>query len=344
MKRKVLGIMKLRRVSFLLVAGILTLTVVLTVPFSSKPKVWYGYVVAEDLRVYMLNLTTGKIEWVSEEYKQMGGRPTNLEINREHSILYVGSDRGRWRWTYVPLIGIKLESGAPVVFESYVTPVTMTSSGLSNVSPVYYMILDSNSNSLYVVHIDGNLVSRKIVDPLTGELTGELDVSVRKVDEFSPDGLMVAQITPGRIRLSGDGATEVKGQVIVWDTRTGEEISRIELEDNQGLNPPWGKLNNNLVYIRDVWREDLLELEVHDRTTGKLLAKHDLRNLFGVDVELRQDYATQIPGEDEVAMSIGDSVIVFDPITAEVKNRIRIGDVLFTEVVVTDKPLIINEQ
>jgi len=31
-------------------------------------------------------------------------------------------------------------------------------------------------------------------------------------------------------------------------------------------------------------------------------------------------------------------VIVFDPLTGEVKSRTRIGDIAFTEVVVSDRP------
>lgn len=305
--------------------------------WGNAPQTWYGYVVGEDRRIYMVNLATGELEWKSGEFEQIGV-PTGIEINRDESILYIASRRGRWQWEYFPLIAVKLNDQAELVFESYVDPEPQRSEGgILDVNAVYRMKLDTNANRLYIMYMDSEPFLRTILDPLTAEIVGRVDISILKNDEFSPDGSKVARIFPGVSGSEGDG--NVTGRMIVLDTKSGEELSQVDLENNQGLNPPWENHQNNFIYVRQNFREDIFRLEVYDRESGELLVTHDLWDAFGLGSG--QGHATLIPGSSDVAMSIGDSVVVFDPLTAEIKTRAYIGDFRFSQVVVTDKPLLV---
>ncbi len=330
-----------RRIGLFL-AMLLALSLIVGVVFffGSSP-VWYGYVVGEDRKIYMVNLDSGEVEWVSRAFDQIG-RPNSLEINRRDSILYVGSDRIGFRpLDYVPLLAVRLNETADIVFESYVEPfedLRISTFGMRSSRAVVDLCLNPAAEVLYVGYI-GHRELRTIVDPLTGEAIGRLDIPVLKQYEISPDGTEAAVIYPSGSRVSSNGdVREWPGGVTTRSLVTGETVMPLmELEDNQGLNPPWAQLRDNLVYVGNH-----RSIGVYDRESGEQLAKYDF-----IDENFRtgysvQNYATQIPGRDDVVMSFGNYVTVFDPITAEVKSRTYIGDgdMLITEVVVTDKPLI----
>ena len=92
--------------------------------------------------------------------------------------------------------------------------------------------------------------------------------------------------------------------------------------------------------MRHRTKERMLWLEVFEWKTGEQLVAYDFVDTFGTMPWQR--YVTRIPGSRFVTMSIGGSVMVFDPLTAEVKSKTHIGNIPFTEVVVSDKPLILR--
>ena len=114
--------------------------------WKNGEQTWYGYVVGEDRKIYMVNLATGELEWISREFEQIG-RPTHIEINREESILYIASERGRWQMSYVPLIAVKLNGSAEVIYETNIDPDYVI--GSLDVSAVYELTLDAKGEALY---------------------------------------------------------------------------------------------------------------------------------------------------------------------------------------------------
>ncbi len=301
--------------------------------FDESPT-WYGYVVGEDRRIYMVNLESGQLEWKSRVLQQIG-EPTEIEIHREESILYVGSGSVLPRSDYVPLIALKLNSSADIVFE---TP-RFNDSGVAD--GVYTLRLSPDGKSLYANYLYSDQYTT-ILDSLTGETIGSLRRPVLKRREFSSDGKMTANIVPGGTRVRGSDSQEYPGLVGVLDLETGEGFTTY-LENNQGLYPPWGSSENHFVYIRHQPRQGIYRLEVYDREGGEVLAVFDE---FPEEVKIapNQSYATRIPGSDNVTMTAGNEIVVFNGRTAEVVNRINVVEnVRLTEVVVTDKPLILEE-
>ena len=101
---------------FLVVIVVLAMFLVIGVLlFRSEPTTWYGYVVGDDRKIYMINLESGELEWVSKEFEEIGN-PTAIEISREESILYIASGPEarmingmtiRPSRDYAPLIAVK---------------------------------------------------------------------------------------------------------------------------------------------------------------------------------------------------------------------------------------------
>ncbi len=301
--------------------------------------IWYGYAVDDDRRIYMVNLNEGKLKWTSEPLGQIGN-PTEIDLDRDKSILYIGSGPefiGRARG-YVPLVAVSLKEVPEILLESWVDPAYSPESDM-NEPPIYYLKFSPESGLLHNSLGSRNYPSRRIVyDPTTESIIGQNDAFITKDFEFSPDGKFVAEIHPGLSREIANGIPEFPGIVIVWDLETGEQISRTEHENNRNLYPPWGASNDRLVHVR---RNRLFNrLEVFDRDSGELLALHEFRETFDFGAPTQYHHATPIPKSDDVAMTFGGSVVVFDPITAEVKSRTYVSDSILTEVVVTDKPLL----
>lgn len=322
-------------------AAIATITVAGILIWRDATPTWYGYVVGEDRRIYMVNLETGDLEWISRVLDELGD-PSHvdinaIDINRDESILYIASGSEVFGRGYSPLIAVRLNGAAEIVFASRLGEQSGVVSYADNVRYI------SQSNLLYTDFLHGEALIT-IVDPLTGEIRGALDIVIRKHYEVSPDGAMIAEIVPERSRVTEEGTVIVPGGILARDLRTAEIILRANLEDNIGLHPPWGTLSKNLVYVRYNNSEQIFRLEVFEREDGEQLASHELWETFGARVYPLQTYATAIPGSDDVAMSIGNSVVVFDPITAKIKSQAYIGEIRFTEVVVTDKPLMFSDQ
>ena len=251
--------------------------------FQDNP-VWYGYVVGEDRKIYMLNLETGQLEWISRVMEKIW-QPTEIEINREESILYIASGSALPRNDYIPLIAVSLNPTADIVFE---TP-RYDDSGVAD--GAYSVRLNPDGKSLYVNYLYGDQHTT-ILDPLTGEVMGGANRPILKRREFSPDGRMTASIVPGGTRVRESGIREYPGLVAVLNLETGEGFNTY-LEGSQGLYPPWGFSEEHFVYIRFQPRQGIYRLEVYDRESGEVLAVYDE---FSEEVKgaPNQRYATSI--------------------------------------------------
>lgn len=307
----------------------------------SNSPTWYGYVLGDDRRIYMVNLDVGELVWVSEELDQIGN-PTEIDINREDSILYIGSGPEfyeRRSRAYVPLIAVSLKESPKILYESWGDPAYDPKIPWSE-WPIYFLKLSPDSNVIYAGLGRNDFFARRtVLDSSNAAILGHNDIYITKADEFSPDGTKLAQIHPGITHVTEDGMQEFPGIIIEWDLETGEELSRTEHVNNKNLYPSWGASKDRLVHVR---RNRLYNrLEVYDRESGEQLAVHQFPELFGLGSPSSQPHhATQIPGSDDVAMILGRYVVVFDPVTAEIKSQTFVSDSLLTEVVVTDKPLL----
>ena len=299
----------------------------------NREPTWYGYVVGPDHQIYMINLSEGEVEWISRPLQQ-AGNPTEIDLNDEDSILYIAYGSYTPRTDYFPLMAIKLNEEAEVVFKHEIAD------NPEIISPAYNLFYNSITKEIYISYIRSpDLIDK--VDSRTGEFIGSIDIPIRKQYELSQDGLMIAESFPGRTQVSDEGIEFTTGIVLVRSLLSGETISRTQHLNNSDLYPPWDVLENRYIHVREVYGELISRLEVFDRSTGEKLAQHDFRDTFGGLPN--QGHVTRIPGTDDVAMSIGTSVIVFDPLTAEIKSKTYIGSFPSSEVVVTRKPLIRNE-
>lgn len=308
---------------------------------DERDTTWYGYVVGEDRRIYMVDLEEGRVLWVSDYLDQIG-KPYEIDLNREESILYIGSGPefvGRARG-YVPLIAIQLKENPTIYFESWVDPNYDPSIEIWGEPPVYYVNYDSNSDVLYISLGSENYPSRReAINPYNADIIGHSDIFITKDHEFSPDGKRLAEIHPGLNEDISNGVGEFPGLIIVWDLESGEQVLRTEHENNANLYPPWGASSNRLVHVRV--NRLFNRLEIFDRDKGELLALHEFREEFEeVGAPTQRHHATPIPGSDDVVMTFGGHLVVFDPITAEIKSQTYVSDTILTEVVVTDKPLL----
>ena len=304
--------------------------------FMNQPISWYGYVVGQDRKIYMVNLDSGELEWTSRSLKEIGEfHPdlyvTEIDINREKGILYVAIESGIFRQDFIPLIAVELSNSADVIFH---LPMNHNS-GLVN--SANKLRLNPNGQALYVDFF-GSDPSTTILDPLSGQIIGGLKGSILKREVFSPDGGTVATIRPRGYRLRDSGLEEYQGYVLTFDLDS-EEGAVSFLSSGRGLFPPWGASEEHFVYVRFQPRQNIYRLEVYDRESGKILAKYD-KFSDAVKSFPNQQHPTHIPGTDLVAMTAGNEVIVFNGKTAEVVNRIHVADVRLTEVVVSDQPLI----
>lgn len=284
--------------------------------FQAQPRVWYGYVVGRDLdrdvRIYMVNLETGELEWVSRVLEEL--KPDNpylphnyiaeIEINREDSILYIGQSSDLFDYLgYPTLLAVRLNESADTVFE-------ITDAGVERVR------MNHAKDQLYVYFYSGPEFFT-VLDPRTGENVGRLNGLFQKSTEISPDGEMIVRIVP---RFEMPDGEAYPGYLSYAYLENLEERKRTDLEDNQSLYPPWQPDEDYFVYPKR-WG-DINRLEVYDRENGELIAFNE--DDFSHSI-------THILGAGRFAVPGGDGVIVFDGSTAEVLKRIRVADDVFLE-------------
>ena len=289
----------------------------------------------------MVNLTTGELEWISREIEQVR-EPIEIEINREESTLYIANGpnmagRRDQAPLITPLFAVRLNESADIVFEVPLNSQAARDSRVNTAAGTTRVRLGPLGKYLYVGFFGENPTA--ILDPLSGQVVRGFRGRVQKTREFSPDGKMAANIFPGGSRVRDSGMVEYQGLVSVLNLETGEGSPTIYLNSNQGLYPPWGSPDDHFTYLRRQPRQNIYRIEVYDRESGELLAMND--EILG---GFTQRHFTRIPGSDNVVVSTGYGFHLYNGLTAELVKRIDLeADTRLTEVVVTDKPLILAE-
>ena len=150
------------------------------------------------------------------------------------------------------------------------------------VYPVYEVIASETSNQLYFVYISPEYGggASAIFDMAAERIVGKTGTIIRPNMAISPDGSQTAEIWPTTSRTIDGETTVFSGGVVVRDIMTGDYISRVELEDNRGLQPPWEMLSSPLLYR--ISRTNLHNL--YDRDSGQLISSLDLSELTGMSL------------------------------------------------------------
>lgn len=343
--------------------------------WSLDEKAWYGYVVGRDQKIHMVNLTTGELEWSSrflhelgsplEEYPVFGFRAvepweshdiliSRIALNREESVLYIGNFTDFGPVTPVPLIAIRLNETLETVFK--INRGDWQEYELEDPKDLDIRNLFFNpfENTIYVKHAGGELHDYMILDAVSGDYLGIKDFSLdlSRLQESSPDGRMMAGFHPSnyyKVPRNEELLFSPAGGVLLnMETHEWSGFNR-ENSPERNFYPPWGSSTDHYVYVRtrglDQSGRANMGLEVYDRGSMEMIASNYEFAKFG---RLRQHYPSQIPGSNNVVLAVGNEVIVFDGLTAEIIHRIQVMDEVepsfrccqLSEVVVFDKPVV----
>ncbi len=173
----------------------------------------------------------------------------------------------------------------------------------------YKVIVSPDGRELYVSYgglykDTGMLV--EVWDADTGEALRLLPHPIGSRDAWSPDGDYVAEIWSGGDReIDQDGKIIVKkrkGGVSVSSTRTAERLAPKYLEDNKGMHPPWGRIEEPLIYLFPR-NTDLGEVRVFDRDTGRMISRFKVRELTGLNLHLGKPEIAVLEGGGLIAVS-----------------------------------------
>lgn len=168
--------------------------------------------------------------------------------------------------------------------------------------------MSPDGSELYVAH--GGLVGSgsmiAVWNAETGEALRNLPSSIGEDYVWSSDGKLVAEIWPGSERKRQDGGKiimqEHKGGVSVVNTRTGEKEAIAYLEDNRGMHPPWGRIDEPLVRFS---RQG--SVSAYDRDSGEVLSRFSVSDLTGMEANGHFRFAA-LDGGGLIAASLAKRV------------------------------------
>jgi len=246
----------------------------------------------DEIRAYRVDLLAGEMTSVSEPIDWLGD-PHQIAYDPVRSRLYIASMNKKWSPPMWPVTALRARGGEFEVAARF--PTNRDNNLLekarageapdAKVKEAYVVAVSPDGNELYVGH--GGVYEKtgllmEAWDADTGEILRVLRWPIPGVPEWSPDGDHVAAIWPShdrRVYEDGEAVTKArKGGVRVINMRTDER----RLEDNKGLHPPWGRIEEPLVHLFDrAYMEDE-EVGVYDRDTGEALSKLGIRQLTGL--------------------------------------------------------------
>ena len=303
---------KMKKRNAFWVTGLITVMLVLGIRLmkdddSSMAELPVAYVVCADSdgqnnRVYVVRLLDGDLLAVSDSIDLLG-KPTHLAYDPNYSRIYISSMRGQ-SLDYSPLTVLDVGRGEFEVLNRFEinfeasSPRTARESKKSNaranqgslrntrVRDAYYSFVSPNGKELYVAHAgladSGYLMA--VWEAETGAVLRLLPIGIRSFYSWSPDGNYVAEIWPSaqrqRVKDGNTVVEELPGGVSVLDTRTGKEAGLTYLENNKGMHPPWGRIDEPFIHFS---RRNPGLVRVYDRDTGKILSRFDLHALTGLE-------------------------------------------------------------
>lgn len=281
----------------------------------------------------MLNLEDGTTLSVSEPIDGIG-RPTSLALDPETSRLYIGSERGFNQNDYYPLVAVDPNNDFKLVGQYTLDPTRsgIDQSVLSDVYAVYRVVPSETAPGrlfLGYAHPDYGGSVAAIFDATSGEIVGKTAVPITGKSVVSPDGSLVADLYPSGSRASNGETTEWPGAVVVRNIMSGERVSKVELEDNKGLQPPWEHLPSPFVYLSRPENT----LRSYERDSGQIISSIDLSELpelgptGGEPIYLAESNRVVLPMGGTPAAG-GDPrgfVVIVDVASHETVKKIEVG-------------------
>lgn len=286
-----------------------------------------GYVIDANHRITVLDINNGKVLRISPVIAELGGI-SSIDLDRLNQRLFIASDRGIRGKPFVPLVVVDLQGNEfNTLQKSQIEQNVDSSRGSKEFqNAVYSVDIPPNSNAVFVGDAaNPQLPLITILDHTTLEVIGRANIPVRRHTSFSADGTLSDEIWPAHKKQLADGSeTILPGGVAVFNIFKGKVISKKSLINNQGLQPPWAKLNSPFIYLNMQNRH----LVSYHRDTGKVLSDIDLQALTGCIPN--QTYATTLANPNQVAISMScpqkiGTVVVIDAINKSLIHKIEVG-------------------
>lgn len=299
-----------------------------------------AYVACADKRVYVIDLARGEVVARSWPIEDMG-TPTSVVFVAETSRLYISSQWDNVQGEdYYPLVAVEVGDGFEVVGRYTLDPERDVIDPLAlRSSAVYGMVASETSDHLYLMYASSEYGGAAAIFDMAAErIVGRAGTVIFPGWVFSPDGSQIAAIWASSSRTIDGVTTESPGGVAVLDIMTGETLSRIELEDNRGLQPPWENLSS--LHLDRVGRTGVFRL--HDRDSGRVVSTLDLQEITGMRLGARDgqvgpaliEGSTRlvaprgivIPGEGPPRLWTARGFqVVIDYVSGEVVETIEVG-------------------
>jgi len=275
-------------------------------------------------RAYRVDLLAGELAGVSGPIEWLG-QPFHLAYDRVRSRLYIASMHNRWLRGMWPVTALRARGGEFEVVNRFSTNreenlLARARAGEKPpnklISEAYRVIVSPDGSDLYVSYsgLSDTGAIMQVWDAETGKILRGLPSVISRAATWSPDGNHVGAIWPSHDReVNKDGDLVNKssrGGVRVISTRTGEKSPLQHLEDNKGLHPPWGRIDEPLIYLF-YWNALLGALRVYDRDTGEVLSELEIHGLTGLDMA----------GKPEVAVLEGGRLIAVSAVERTMPNE-----------------------
>lgn len=255
-------------------------------------------------RVYRVDLLAGELKGVSDTIDWLG-RPRHLAYDPVHSRLYIASMHNRWLRGMWPVTSLRVRGDEFDVLNRF--PTNRENDLLRKaragerppdmlINEAYQVVVPPAGNELYVSHagLADREMSAAVWNPETGDIVRLLATPIRSHYSWSPDGNRVAAIWPSgereRIENGKMIVEKLPGGVGIVNTRTGEKEGTTYLEDNKGLHPPWGRIDEPFIYL-DPWGSEAGALQVYDRDTGKIISQLDIYQLTDMTLGESTEFA-----------------------------------------------------
>ena len=278
-------------------------------------------------RAYRVDLLAGELTDVSEPLEWVGA-PHHLAYDAVRSRLYFASMNKKWSPPMWPVTSLRAGSGEFEVAGRFPTSRenNLLEKARAGEAPpsrkmmaepmreAYRVVVSPDGRELYVSY--GRLYKdtgaiMQVWDADTGEILRGLPSVISRAATWSPDGSHVAAIWPSRgreVNKEGEVVAEAsKGGVQVISTRTGEKSPLRHLENNKGMHPPWGRIEEPLVYLF-YWNALLGAVRAYDRDTGEVLSELEMHQLTGLHMAGTPSIAV-LKGGKLIAVSVVDRVM-----------------------------------
>jgi len=262
-----------------------------------------GYDLLGESRAYRVDLLAGELSGVSEPIAWLG-QPHHLAYDPVHSRLYIASMNKKWSPPMWPVTALRARGGEFEVVNRFPTN---RENGLLEkaragekppkrdrlnkhyvrMREAYSVIVSPDGSELYMSYgrLSDTGMLTEVWDADTGEVLRGLPTPIRSHYSWSPDGDRLASIWP-----SYDPAAErdwdvadvaFSGGIGVISTQSGEKSPLRHLEDNKGMHPPWGRIDEPFVYLFP-GNSHLGMVRMYDRDTGEVLSELEVRQLTGL--------------------------------------------------------------